>query len=145
MSQFAPPPSLEPEQDVEMMCALFGISAESFIAEFNRRQRIKFERAMRLQRYAAKVQGHRRTIRAGSVGGEVTQQIHPTLFHCLRRRFGAEALRDPEFNRDLVKYHPELKVTSKSERLTIIKPEFRTNSAPNKSLSVRGKRGRWAT
>lgn len=134
--------ALEPEQDVEQMCALFGIKPEDFIAEINYRQQVKFAKAMKIQRLAAKVQGERHTISVGNSGGEVTQQIHPVLYHALRRRYGPEALNDPEFIRDLLKNHPELRVKSRSERLTIVRPEFGAKSTPRRG--VHGRRGRWA-
>lgn len=123
------------------MCALFGIKPADFIAEINYRQQVKFAHAMKVQRAACKAQGERHTIRFGDTGGEVTQQIHPVLYHALRRRYGAECLNDPGFIRDLLKNHPELKVRSRSERLTIVKPEF---GAKSPRPGVHGKRGRWA-
>ncbi len=133
MPALPPPPSLDTEQDVEQMCALFGLKPEDFIAELNYRLQRKFQNAMRIQRLAAKVQGERKIIRAGSDGGEVTQQLHPVLYHSLRRRFGAEAMNDPGFLRELHREHPETVVKSRSEKTVV-----------TVGRSVRGRRGRWA-
>jgi hypothetical protein len=135
------------DQDLEEMCSELQkvgikVSARGVAEKLNRRFNERFLAAHRIQLRSAKLQGERKVMRdsKGSAIGEVTQQIHPVFYHALRRRFGAEALKDDGFARDLKKHHPELAVRSRSDRLTIVKPEM--NSAPNKR--VRGRRGRWA-
>lgn len=134
------------EEMAEMMRAAgYNVTAEQIAAEINYRQNVKFKEAMRIQMLAAKRQGERKIIRVGREAvGEVTQQIHPVLYSALRRRFGSEGLRDEELTRDLLKNHPEFRVKTTNDRLTIVRPELAGNSAPNTRRGVRGKRGRWA-
>lgn len=140
-------PDLE-DQTLEDMCEVLTkrgikVSAKGVAEKLNRRFNEQFLRSRGIQLKAAKVQGERRIMRDSrrSAIGEVTQQITSENYHALGRRFGYAALRDDSFIKDVLKNHPELRVVSKSDRLTIVKPEM--NSAPNKTR-VRGVRGRWA-
>jgi len=140
-----------PEQTLEEMAELlqkagYKVTAQDIAAEINYRERVKFERAMKAQFAAAKENGSRRLMRddRGSAVGYVNLQIHPTLRNAICRRFGREAMNDDGFIKDLLKSHPELRVDSRSDRLTIVKPEIGGHSAPNIRPGVHGRRGRWA-
>ena len=141
---------LDTDQTLEEMCADLTkaglkVDAKKLAAILNRKFNEEYMAAMDIQLKAAKAQGQRRVMRdaRGVAVGEVTQQIHPVLYQAIVRRFGREAMKDDGFIRDLLKNHPELRVKSNADKMTIIKPDYRGNSAPNRRGPV-GKRGRWA-
>lgn len=139
-------PDLE-DQSLEEMCAALSkagikVTAKGIAAKLNRRFNEEFLRAQGIQLKAAKAQGVRKIIRldSGESVGEIADQIVPALYMGLVRRHGLAAMKDDEFRRDLVKAHPELRVKTVNDRLTIVKPVFGAKSR----AGVHGRRGRWA-
>lgn len=149
MSNSFTTPDLD-DQSLEEMCAELrkagmNVTAKGVATHLNRKFNEQFVEAMRIQTLAAKIQGERRVMRVGRQAvGEVTMQIHPTLRAAIVRRFGAEAMKDDTFVRELLKSHEVLRVKSRSDKLTIVRPEYAGNSATNSRPGVHGKRGRWA-
>lgn len=129
---------LDLEDDADAQLALLGITMKDLIAEIDFRQQKRVVAAHRAQRLAAKVNGERRFIRSGEVGGEVTMQVHPIFYHHWGQRLGYGCWRDPQFVREFQRDNPEVRVKSRSDKTTIVKPEMPRRSGP------RGLRGRWA-
>lgn len=140
-------PSLE-DQTLEELCAVLTkttgrpVSAKKVAAHINRRFNEDFMAGLANQYKAAKKQGERRVMRMNdrrrTAIGEVTMQIDPRVRRAIVAKFGEAALKDDGFIRDLLKNHAELRVKSRSDRLTVINP------LPRSARVVRGKRGRWA-
>jgi hypothetical protein len=139
---------VDEDQNLEEVCAAFGlvgvkIKASDLANEINWRREQKRREAMRIQLLAAKVQGERKLMRDDkrSSIGETTLQMHPFFRSEIQRIYGREALNDDTFVRELKRDHPMFKVTSKNDRLTIVRPEFGTK---HRRRGPVGKRGRWA-
>jgi len=59
-------------------------------------------------------------------GGSVTMRIPPWLYHKCGLHYGYECWDDDEFCRSVMKFYPETRVTTKTEKATIIVPDFGT-------------------
>jgi len=51
--------------------------------------------------------------------GEVTMQIHPTVFHYWGQRLGYECWDDAQFCREMCRDNPELRVRSRSRKISV--------------------------
>lgn len=138
------------EQSLEEVCHEFGlvgvkIKAADLVAEINYRQKVKYQQAMRRQILAAKTQGDRRVMRddKGSAIGEVAFQLDQ-YFHVQQELRRPGCMSDPDYVRDMLRNHPECRVKSRSDRLTIVRPEFGAKSSKPARQGVHGRRGRWA-
>lgn len=150
-ADFTPLAALPPDADAEASLALLGVSFEQIKAELDYRQRAKRDKCVREMALAAKTGGQRRTLRGDSDGGgEVEMMIHPISYHYWGQRLGYECWEDPQFRREYLRDNEAARVRSRSERLTIVRPEGAPHLAPNRSAlspvrtGVHGRRGRWA-
>lgn len=131
---------LDEDQDAEAQLALMGVSLEGVMAELRYRRQRKIAEAYRIQALAAKRNGERRTLHTADGGGEVTMQIHPVFYHYWGHRLGYDCWKDPQFNREMLRDNPELR----------IKNHVRTHGAGGTIAQaasrrrITGKRGRWA-
>jgi hypothetical protein len=136
------------EEDAEAQLALLGVSLEDVLGELQFRRQQKLEAALKAQADAARLQGTRKFIRGGDVGGEVDFQIHPVFYHYWGQRLGYECWDDPQFVRELKRDNEVVRVRNESDKIMTgygskVAPVKPTKvSAPNKG--VRGRRGRWA-
>lgn len=144
MLSVAESPGAAAEEDAEAMLSALGVSLEDVLHELDYRRRRRYERALATQRAAARLQGERKPIRGGDVGGEVDFQLHPVFYHYWGQRLGYECFDDPQFVRELKRDNPEVRVVTRNDRI-VSGYGSKANSAPNAPRrAVRGRRGRWA-
>lgn len=75
-------------------------------------QRVQAEKE---QRMAAAMMGERQTLPFG----EVTMQVHPTIFHYWGQRLGYACWDDEQFCREMCRDNPELRVKSRSGKIQV--------------------------
>lgn len=141
---------VDPDQTLEEMAEILraggiNVTAQQIAAEIDFRTNEKLRRDMDIQLAAAKAHGTRRILRddRGSSFGEVPMQMVQSHYMQFEKLYGKGFMRDDGSVRDVLKHHPEYRVKTVNDRLTIVKPEFGAKSAPARGR-VRGKRGRWA-
>lgn len=142
-----PPPRLDSETDANATLDIFGITFEDVRRELEARLLAKRARCEREMALAAKANGERKILRGREGdGGEVKMMIHPASYHYWGQRLGYECWEDPQFCREYLRDNPAARVRTRTDRLTIVKPDVGNpkRQNPNAKTGVRGKRGRWA-
>lgn len=132
------------DDDAEAQLALLGVTLEQVLGELDYRRQRKMAQALEVQRRAAKLQGERKFIEGGDVGGEVQFQMHPFFYHAWGQREGYDCWDDKNFVREMLRDNPECRVRSTSATPRVGYGTKAANLAPNTGRGVRGRRGRWA-
>jgi hypothetical protein len=148
MSQLPPPPALDSETDALASLEIFGLSYDDIMRELHARQLAKVDRMKREMAQAAKQGGERKILRGTDGGGEVTMQIHPVSYHYWGQRLGYQCWDDPQFCREYLRDNEAARVRSRSDKLTIVRPNLPAPTTRNALAPLRpgvhGRRGRWA-
>lgn len=137
----------DPGDSAEANLALLGVKLEDVQRELHYRFLKRAEKALKIQRRAARENGERRILRSPDGGGEFHFQVHPVFYHYWGQRLGYSCWdHGSDFVREFIRDNPEVRIRSVSEKLTLGVNGFRGNPAAPAPASRRafGRRGRWA-